>query len=172
MLGLYRDELKLVDYDESWPEQFEAEAIRLQPIEQLLSQKWQHIGSTAVPGLMAKPIIDMMIRVPKPQIQAVADQLVEAGYQEGGFLYSERSFLMFKAPEPITHTLHLLDPDSDEYQDKLAFRDFLRSNEKARSDYQQLKLKVSRRLRNDRKKYGQLKSFFILNQLKKLRSQP
>jgi GrpB-like predicted nucleotidyltransferase (UPF0157 family) len=137
-------------------------------LETLTGSDWLHIGSTAVPGLMAKPIIVKMIRVDDGTKKQAIEALEQLGYETGGDLYSKTCFIMFRSPEPVTHTLHLISQSSLEFGEKLGFRDLLRSDAKVRDSYQHRKLKVSRRLRDDRKEYGRLKSNFIGSQLIKL----
>lgn len=169
MIGLKSDSLEIVDHDPNWLIEFENEKNRLMEISDFLKQPWEHIGSTAVQGLSAKPIIDMMIATPIDQIPEASALLKKLNYSAGGFLYNKMDFLMFKQPQPVTHILHLVEIGSQEYQDKIDFREYLRSDERVRRNYQELKLKMSRRLGENRKDYGRYKGHFINNRLKDYR---
>lgn len=125
----------------------------------------QHIGSTAVPGLASKPIIDIMAAV---QSMNVADRLLgplrEFGYvtpPECNANLHERRWLMRHAKGHRTHHLHLVRLSSEGWQRTIKFRDVLRSKPAAAQEYMLLKLELARTVGADRVKYIQGKTAFI-----------
>lgn len=157
--------IALSPYDPAWSTGFDAERERLTAIcpGQLIAI--EHIGSTAVPGMAAKPVIDLMGGV---ESMAVADALLEplcdAGYiTSAGFnaAIGERRWLMRWEEGRRTHHLHLLVPDSAEWRDRVAFRDLLRASEDLASQYLQLKVKLAAQHPSDREAYTDAKSEFI-----------
>lgn len=137
----------VLPYDPEWPRKFEAEREILEPIlAPWLSEGIHHIGSTAVPGLSAKPVLDMMAGV---RDLRAAEQAIEP-LQAIGYLHSPHRprALWFRKPgtddyAERTHHLHLTEPGSDLWQERLAFRDALRENDALREEYEQLKLRLA-----------------------------
>jgi GrpB-like predicted nucleotidyltransferase (UPF0157 family) len=124
-VALVADErIVVVPYDPEWPQHFERErALLEQVLAPWLKDGVHHVGSTAVPGLMAKPIIDM--------IAGVRD--LEAARAAFEPLRSE-----------VTHGLHLTEPGSDLWRERLAFRDTLRNDGALLGEYAALKLRLAR----------------------------
>lgn len=163
-IGLRDMRVEIVDYDSSWPAAFEAERKRLAPL--LTGTEIHHIGSTAVPGLAAKPIIDMA---------ALVDDLaapIAALIERGGYQYAaafnatltHRRFLCYPTAAHRTHHLHLVD-DPGELERRLGFRDRLRANPVLASEYVELKRALAERYRDDREAYTEAKSEFITREL-------
>ncbi len=156
-------EVAVVEYDPSWPAQFEAERALLEPIlASWLAGPIQHVGSTAVPGLPAKPVIDIMAPVPsleaaRPAIGAVA----AAGYCH--FPYKAETMHWFCKPSPShrTHHLHLVPFQSLAWIQRLAFRDALRRDPGLAAQYAALKRDLAVRFRLDREAYTAAKAPFI-----------
>lgn len=150
----------VVDYDPSWPASFEAERERISPL--LGGVELHHIGSTAVPGLAAKPIIDMMALVDSYE-EAIARLVADAGYQYPEAFnahLAKRRFLLYPRPSLRTHHLHLVD-DPDELLPYLRFRDRLRTEPSLARDYVALKRALARRFRENREAYTEAKTDFI-----------
>ncbi len=126
----------VVLYDQAWPGLFEAERARLEvALEPWLEGGIHHIGSTAVPGLEAKPIIDMLAGVRNLEEARAA----EAPLAALGYVYREHrpeAHLLFKE----AYGIHLTEPGSDLWRERLAFRDALRSDPELRREYAQWKL--------------------------------
>ena len=165
-LGLEQGELRVVPYQTSWPQDFQKEVAAIQDLQLKAVQGLHHIGSTAVPGLSAKPIIDILVATELAETDSLIEPLALLNYRPLGFLYSETDFLLFKDTRPVTHCLHLVETGCREFFEKLYFRDLLIASEKDRSAYAYLKLKISRRFPNDRRRYGELKASFIRKRLK------
>ena len=124
-------------YDPEWPRRFEAERARLEAaLAPWLEQGIHHIGSTSVPGLAAKPIIDMLAGVRDIEEARAAFQPLEAL----GYHYREHrpeAHLFWKDK----HNLHLTEPASDLWRERLAFRDALRADSTLAAEYEEWKLR-------------------------------
>jgi GrpB-like predicted nucleotidyltransferase (UPF0157 family) len=139
------DRIVLVDSDAQWPDAFAREADRIRSALRHRALRIEHVGSTAVPGLIAKPIIDIVLEV--------ADSADEAAYvadlEACGFLLRHREpnwheHRMFKAREPDVN-LHVFSSGCTEIDRMLLFRDWLRSNDADRDLYARTKRELAQR---------------------------
>ena len=146
--------------DPGWPARFEIERARIAPL--LPGAEIHHIGSTAVPGLPAKPIIDVMALV--DDMDAAVPALIERGgyrYPEAtNAMLTDRRFLCRPSPAARTHHLHLAD-DRAVLDRHLRFRDALRADAALAAAYGELKLRLAERHRRDREAYTDAKTKFI-----------
>ena len=155
--------IEIVDYTPSWAELFRLEQQLLtRVLEDWITGAPEHIGSTAVPGLAAKPVIDIMAPVAslaasRPAIDAVA----RIGYLYHPYKSEVMHWFCKPSPSFRTHHLHLVPPGSQLWRDRLAFRDALRSNQHLRSEYQALKHSLALTHRTDREAYTSAKGPFI-----------
>jgi GrpB-like predicted nucleotidyltransferase (UPF0157 family) len=157
--------VNVVPYDPEWPRLFEEEKARiLQDIGNYVVSV-EHMGSTAIPGLAAKPVIDILIGV-----RSLADAplfippLTARGYEYVSRYEIEmpfRRYLHRKINGEHTHHLHMVKPDTDFYRAQLAFRDYLRNHPDACEEYAALKLRLAKNYRNDRIAYTDSKVEFI-----------
>ncbi len=173
MLGLKRGIVELCAHDAAW-EQNAAETIdKLKAIFGGLAVDIQHVGSTAVAGIMAKPIID--IAVAANDLDAVA-RLVPV-LEQAGFLYRRQETpdeMLFVRGDPDadtrTHHIHVLKSGCGQWQDLLAFRDYLSANPDAAKEYEAMKLKLMRECKTDRPAYTQGKTAFVGRVLRQARA--
>ena len=135
----------LVDYDDAWPLRFEREAKRIRAALGVRALLVEHAGSTAVPGLVAKPIIDIVLAVPDSSDE---DAYVPALEAEGYALrirepewYEHR---VLKKADPSVN-LHVFSAGCEEIDRMLAFRDHLRTNEADRELYERTKRELASR---------------------------
>jgi GrpB-like predicted nucleotidyltransferase (UPF0157 family) len=153
----------LVPYDAEWPRLFAEERALLEPVlAPWLAGPIEHIGSTAVPGLMAKPIIDIMAGVRDlPSSLGARDVLALLRYMY--FPYRPDMMHWFCKPSPAhrTHHLHLVPMSSSLWSDRLVFRNYLRSSAAAAAEYAQLKIALAERHQFDREGYTEAKSEFV-----------
>jgi GrpB-like predicted nucleotidyltransferase (UPF0157 family) len=160
--GVRDAHVELVQYDPAWPAAFEAERRRLAPL--LDGAEIHHIGSTAVPGLQAKPVIDMIALVNDlDDLDGLIAALARSGYQYPrafNATLTGRRFLCYPTPAWRTHHLHLVD-DPAELARYLRFRDNLRADPALAGEYAALKLALAERYREDREAYTEAKSPFI-----------
>ena len=133
----------VVPYDSEWPRRFEKERALLErALAPWLSGGIHHIGSTAIPGIAAKPEIDMMAGVRDLQeARAAFEPLFALGYEETPHRPRTHHFSK-PAGGPWTHQLHLIEPGSDLWVERLAFRDALRADPALVAEYQALKLQM------------------------------
>ncbi|MDX6199468.1 MAG: hypothetical protein QOJ79_2619 [Actinomycetota bacterium] len=134
----------VLPYSETWPALFEEEAVQLRDaLRPWLVDGIHHIGSTAVPGLAAKPSLDMMAGVADLDVARNAiPVLAGLGYEHSDHRPHE-ALWFYKQPgadySARTHQLHLTRPDSDLWRERLAFRDALRGDPQLRAEYEALK---------------------------------
>ena len=141
------DPILVVPYDPEWPRRFEDEQALLERVlEPWLEGGVHHVGSTAVSGLAAKPILDMVAGVRDlEEARAAFEPLREHSYEHG--LHRPCAHWFFKPPAPSfaerTHQLHLTEPGSDLWRERLAFRDALRADPALEAEYEALKLRLA-----------------------------
>ncbi len=133
-------QIVIVDYDPQWPALFRREAARIRAVLGQHALRIEHVGSTAVPGLVAKPVIDMLLVVTDSAVEdAYVPALRPAGYL---FLIREPDWhehRMFKRPDPEIN-LHVFSSGCPEITRMLAFRDRLRSHTADRALYARTKV--------------------------------
>lgn len=161
----------IVPYDPRWPALFIAERDRLIALFGTALGPLEHIGSTSVPGLGAKPVIDIMAGVPSLEVaDRLLPELCRNGYTtsaEFNATLLDRRWLMRHAEGRRTHHLHLVVPESEHWQATLAFRDLLRSDAAIRHEYAALKRALAESRGADREAYGEGKSRFIATALQR-----
>lgn len=125
----------LSSYDPLWPRAFEAERRRLCDALELPADAIEHIGSTAVPGLIAKPVVDLMLGAPRyPAPDTMISGLVILGFQDLGEAgVTGRRYLRMR--EGPSFNLHVVQRDGEHWIDNLRVRDFLRQDAAARERY-------------------------------------
>lgn len=155
-------------YDPLWPAKFELERkVIEEALATYLVGTVEHIGSTSVPGLWAKPVIDIMAGVASLAESRPAIPLIEAiGYWY--FPYKPDQIHWFCKPSDRirTHHLHLVPYLGEVWNSRLAFRDRLRVDSELRDAYAELKLSLAETFRDDREAYTEAKSEFIASALR------
>ena len=160
------DPIEVVDHDPRWAETFKHERGRLSEVLGELAKAIEHVGSTAVPGLAAKPILDIMVgveRTPLPERTLIA--LGVLGYQYRGD--SGVPGKQYFRTNPRTRHLHVVEFGSDDWVRTLAFRDYLRAHPAAVHAYEALKRDLARRHRDNRNRYLEGKASFIQSVLER-----
>jgi GrpB-like predicted nucleotidyltransferase (UPF0157 family) len=156
------DAVLIEDYDPGWPNVFSELAARAMGALGSLAVGVEHIGSTAVPGLAAKPIIDLDVVIALPSDLAEAIQcLSNLGYvHEGDLGITGRE--AFRPPSDMPpHHLYVLSAEADELRRHLAFRDALRANGDLRNSYGALKRSLAEEHRQNRGSYTKGKAALI-----------
>lgn len=121
-----------------------------------------HVGSTAVPGLEAKPIIDILAGIEDLEAgRACFEPLGELGYLHAPYLPEEMHWFCKPDPARRTHHLHLVPEGSPRYRDELAFRDRLRADSGLAARYAMLKRELAERHPDDREAYTEGKGAFV-----------
>jgi GrpB-like predicted nucleotidyltransferase (UPF0157 family) len=121
----------------------------------------EHVGSTAVPGLAAKPVIDLVVVVRPGEVRAAIERLAAIGYVHRGDLRVEGREAFDVPLGEHRHHLYVCAVDSEELRARLAFRDRLGNEAKVASAYADLKRQLAIRFRGDREAYSQAKSEFV-----------
>ena len=150
------------DYDPRWPAQFEILRTQISAALDGLASAIEHVGSTAVPGLAAKPVIDIDILLRSASdVSLVIARLASLGYEHQGDLgVAGREAL--RAPEnAVSHHLYVCPPDSLEYARHIAFRDYLRTHIEDANSYAALKRTLAGRFATDREAYTYAKTEFV-----------
>ncbi len=167
------DEIEIVNYDPRWPVLFDDEAKRLRAtLDPSLVVGLEHFGSTSIPGLSAKPIIDILIAV-----RSLAD--AQASFVKPlrnlDYVYwaenpkQDRMFFV-KGMPPFgsrrTHHVHVTEAQGEMWQ-RLAFRDYLRAHPEEAAIYEQLKRRLATEHRTDREAYTDAKSAYVESVMQK-----
>jgi GrpB-like predicted nucleotidyltransferase (UPF0157 family) len=159
--------IEVVPYDPGWPAAFEQEALRLRTALGTLALRVDHNGSTSIPGLAAKPVIDIQVSVAALQpLAEYGERLESIGYVH--VPHEDDSFCpFFHRPRrwPHSHHVHVVESDGLEERRTLAFRDYLRDHVEAAREYERLKLSLTEELGTNspesREAYARSKTTFI-----------
>lgn len=164
------EEVSLCAYDPEWPRLFAAEAQHLRTcLPHGLIGRIEHFGSTAVPGLAAKPIVDMLIEVRSllDVHRSIAPELERQGYEyfwrpswRDGITPEYTWFIKRNQRGQRTHHLHMLEPDSPDWE-RLRFRDYLIAHPDVAHAYEALKYRIAAQSPKDRIAYAKEKTRFI-----------
>jgi GrpB-like predicted nucleotidyltransferase (UPF0157 family) len=166
-------EITIEGYNPNWSKQFENEKGKLKEI---LSDKVisiEHIGSTSVEGLGAKPILDIAIGINDLEIvNEFIEPLKQLGYE---FVYHkefpERRFFRKEKWRAGTHHLHFYQFEGEHWNNQILFRNYLRNNPDVLIEYNQLKIDLARNYRFDREAYTENKAPFIQKVLQKAKEE-
>ena len=157
----------VVDYDPAWPEHFEKLRSRLWPVVRDIAVSIEHVGSTAVPGLAAKPIIDMSVVVPSQQeVLLSIERLATLGYQHRGNLGIEGREAFMPPTGWPAHHLYVCTQDSLGLRNHLSVRDYLRTHPETARAYGELKKRLAAAFPNDINSYVDGKTDMLMNILR------
>src|SRR6516164_8700817 len=169
-----QEEVAIVPYDPRWPEMFSREKEHLLScLPNDLIRRVEHFGSTAVPGLAAKPVVDMLVEVTDLQATRVriAPLLEAQGYDyfwrpthgDDGPPFYAWFIKRDSCSGTRTHHIHMVEPDFEEHWDRLLFRDYLIEHPRVAREYQELKFRLAAAYPNDRVAYTKGKTEFVLS---------
>lgn len=166
-----QDPIEVVPYDPAWPAMFEAEKRHLRSVLPAhLTGRIEHFGSTAVPGLAAKPVIDMLVEVPDlDEVRETVPPLLAPPIYDYFWRPTRGDdvppfyawFIKRDGAGRRTHHIHLVEPDF-EHWNRLLFRDHLIAHPDVASEYGKLKIQLAARHPTDRIAYTEAKTEFIL----------
>jgi GrpB-like predicted nucleotidyltransferase (UPF0157 family) len=145
-LGLPGGQSRLVEPDPAWPRLFEEERQRLRSVLPLEVTEIEHIGSTAVPGLRAKPIIDIAVAARSHTLaDDWQDAMASLGYDYPGDIGISDHRIYGRDRDARRFLVHVVDAGGQRWRDLLRFRDLLRDDPRLRSDYEALKADAAAR---------------------------
>lgn len=165
------EKVDLKVYNPQWPEMFQKEKnYLLTHLPRDLIARIEHFGSTAVPGLAAKPIIDILVEV--ASLEETKKSIVPILEGEGYDYFWRPTFgddvppfyawfIKRDQEGQRTHHIHMVEKDFTIHWERLLFRDYLISHPEVAGEYQALKIRLAEEFSNDRVKYTQMKSEFI-----------
>jgi GrpB-like predicted nucleotidyltransferase (UPF0157 family) len=162
-----REEISIVPYNPEWPRLFDIEAENLRRrFPEPLINRIEHFGSTAVPGLAAKPIVDILVEVSSLE---ETTRLIVPVLESDGYDYFWRTdvspsyawFIKRNSKRERTHHIHMVEADSKLWE-RLFFRDYLREFPNEAKRYEELKLYLSDKYKNDRVAYTNGKTEFVV----------
>lgn len=154
-LGLKEGEVRLSEYCADWPGVYLREEKRIEQGLHDLNYALEHVGSTAVPGMLSKPIIDIAAGVSTFEgLQEFVSQLNSLGYEYRGECgVPDRHFFLFRSSGQTIFHLHLVRTEDEQWANFFLFRDFLRSNSEAAELYSRQKQELQKEYSGKRKDY-------------------
>ncbi len=164
MIGLKHNQNFLVDYDPAWPLLFEQEKVRLQNVLADIPRGIEHFGSTAIPGLPAKPILDILIGIlPLTDWSQCKQPLESLGYDYAAHAGVPGHFIFGRGRDlsERTHLVHVVEFNGLSWQFNLAFRDAIRANPNLMEEYLIVKQTAAKLAPEGRAKYNELKQAFF-----------
>ncbi len=157
--------IRIVEYDPEWPDRYETERRQIASALGPLALAIEHVGSTAVPGLPAKPVIDLMVAVANlDAVAACIPPLATLGYEyspEYESTVPERRFFQKGPVEARSYHLHVVELDSWFWKRLLLFRDYLRAHPDVAHEYVRLKRLLADLHGTDRRAYSDAKTTFV-----------
>lgn len=155
--------IHIAPYDPSWPRRFEQERERLAGLlDRWVAGPIEHVGSTAIPGLAAKPIIDIMVAVESLAASRAALPVAAAlGYLYFPYQADRMHWFCKPSPSVRTHHLHLVPFASRLWIERLVFRDYLRRTPTIAAEYADLKQHLAKLHEFDREAYTEAKGPFV-----------
>jgi GrpB-like predicted nucleotidyltransferase (UPF0157 family) len=148
ILGQHKRDISIIPYQHGWVELYEREAGILREALGEKALRIEHIGSTSIPGMIAKPVIDIMVAVHSlPQAVELVSILEALGYlyRSNDTIPERMFFAKESSPEVRTHHLNLTELSSGFWVNQLAFRDYLRTHEQIAAEYGVLKQDIANR---------------------------
>ncbi len=156
------------DYNPAWVARFEVLRDQFRAALGEIAIAIEHVGSTAVPHLAAKPIIDVDVVIEsRAKLADAIARLAQIGYRHEGDLGIADRQAFAPPSEPIDHHLYVCSAQSSELRRHRVFRDFLRTHAADARAYAELKRQAADRFRNDREGYAQAKTDFVLGILQR-----
>lgn len=173
MLGLESGKVSLQPYTEEWAREYEIEEKLLRTEIGQFVIDIQHVGSTSIPGLAAKPIIDIAAAVSSlKEGEKCIEPLIKLGYEykgDGGI--RGRHFFAKGTKEKRTHYMHIEEWKGELWQNHILFRDYLRKHKEFAIEYGELKAELAKKYSDDREAYAACKDEFIKLVLEKAKDE-
>jgi GrpB-like predicted nucleotidyltransferase (UPF0157 family) len=158
----------VVEYDQAWPAAFEALRQRIWPVVRDVALRIEHVGSTSVPGLAAKPILDITIVVAtRGRVPATIERLATLGYVHQGNLGIDDREAFDHPAGQTRHNLYVCPEGTIGVINQIAVRDYMRSNPDAAREYGLLKQRLAQQFPDDVDSYVLGKTDFVLDILRR-----
>ncbi len=172
IIGLKRGTVELVSYNPKWKQSFRCEEKKIRKVFGQDALEIQHVGSTAIPGILAKPIIDIAIVVPSLQkAKRYKKKLKEIGYEIKKKDPKKERLFFTKGPErKRTHYLHIGKIGSGYTEDMILFKNYLCYHKGSAKKYSDLKKKLGKQYQNERGIYTAKKEKIIKEILKRVKN--
>ena len=162
-----KEKIIIKEYDPKWRSIFEAESAEIMEAIGHYVAEIEHIGSTAVPGLAAKPVVDILVGLRRLlDAQDCILPMEGMGYEyvpEFEDEFPERRYFRKYSNGKRTHQIHMVEIGTEFWKRHIAFRDHLRSHPESANEYATLKKELATQFENDREGYTNAKSEFIKN---------
>ncbi|TAU57450.1 GrpB family protein [Rhizobium ruizarguesonis] len=163
--------VEILPYDPSWPRHFSTISSELRQLLGNTVVAIDHIGSTSVPGLSAKPLIDIDVTVNGlADIPAASATMIEAGYDPRGNRYGDDVWAFLQSGSTPKQRVYLCPPDNETHRRRLVFRDYLRNHDDMTAAYARLKERLAKQFPYDGDRYTAEKSGFINDVIERARS--
>lgn len=173
VVGLQKGEVRLDKHNPEWEILFRKEKkILLENFPNLILEV-SHGGSTAIPGIVAKPIIDIFIAIKSLEdAETIKNELEKLGYEyRGSRSVPERILYVKGNPELRTHHLHFVEVNSDEWKNHILIRDYFLKHPDEANKYGKLKEKLAQKYPNNRESYTHAKDEFIKSIIEKAKKE-
>ena len=157
----------VLDYDSNWPQVFEALRSSVWSAVSDIAISVEHVGSTSVPGVAAKPVIDMDVVVPEANVAEGIVRLTAIGYSHQGDLGIPGREAFRRPPDSPRHHLYLCPASSPALANHLAIRNYLQANRLAARAYGDLKKRLASQYPGDIDGYVEAKTDFLVEILRK-----
>ena len=162
MYGMNKSELRLMPHDGAWKDDFTAERERIETAVADSLVRIEHVGSTAIPTVFAKPVLDIAILCGVKGLKTVADALGELGYEYRGQFDDEIGhFYAVRDRDNIRYCqAHIYTEANADWHSKLKFRDVLTQNAELAREYNDYKLELAKKV-SDKSEYAEIKSKWV-----------
>ena len=162
MLGLKFPEVRLLEHSSAWAEAYANERDRIHGALRHRVLNIEHIGSTAIAGICAKPIIDIAIAVPDLSLaDEFSPDMANIGYEDAGDGGLPGQRIFGRGLRLRTHLVHVVTAGGRDWQNYLTFREALRTDDELARAYDQLKRSLAAEFPNDRRSYTSAKGKFV-----------
>ena len=162
-----RHAVVVVDYDEEWPRRFQNLRASIWPVVSDVALRIEHVGSTSVPGLAAKPIIDLSVVVAgRDDVATLIARLATLGYRHRGNLGIEDREAFDHPDDQPRHNVYVCPEGTIGLVNQVAMRDYLRAQPDAAREYGELKKQLARQFPDDIDSYVYGKTDFVLRALR------
>ncbi len=164
-MGIEKGKVKLENYNNDWSNEFQKEKVELEKLLGNIAKSIEHIGSTAIIGIKAKPVIDIAIGVDNFQdFLDIQDKFKD--YTLKIDLDNDEVLIKKGTEKNTTHFIHLMEITSKRYIESIIFRDYLNKYDNYKEEYQKLKEDLAIKYADDRPSYTKSKNSFINETLK------